>query len=172
MNSANSHCFNCGQQMESDCNFCPSCGSVKKATQTPPVATEPHRWMKDSALTASPPASGPSIQAAPATQIQYVPYAVSAPSQVAGTQNLGLSGAVRTMSVVAISLMLVGFIPCLGWLNYLNLVFSFVTIVLCIIALVSARTDAERSSAFIALALVVVAICMGIARLILGGGCL
>jgi hypothetical protein len=68
--------------------------------------------------------------------------------------------------------MLIGFIPCLGWLNYLNLTFSFITIVLSIVALASAKSDSARGAAVVGLALVVIAICLGIGRLILGGGCL
>jgi hypothetical protein len=76
------------------------------------------------------------------------------------------------MGIIAIALMLIGFIPCLGWLNYLNLTFSFVTVVLSIVSLASAKSDSARSSAIIGLALVVVAICLGVGRLIIGGGCL
>ena len=120
-------------------------------------------------VSSAPPSSGPLVQAAAPPQIQYV-HAIAVP--VTHTPDLGLAGTVRTMGIVAISLLLIGFIPCLGWLNYLNLTFSFVTIILCIVALTSARTDSARSSAVAGLALVVVAVCLGIGRLILGGGCL
>jgi hypothetical protein len=76
------------------------------------------------------------------------------------------------MGIIAISLMLIAFIPCLGWLNYLNLTFSFITVILSIVALASAKTDSARGSAVIGLALVVVAISLGVGRLIIGGGCL
>lgn len=76
------------------------------------------------------------------------------------------------MGIVAISFMLIGFIPCLGWLNYLNLTFSFITIILSIVALASAKSDSARSAAVLGIALVVMAICLGVGRLILGGGCI
>lgn len=113
--------------------------------------------------------SAPLVQPVPAPQVQYVPY-VAAP--VVSAQDNGLAGTVRTLGVVAIALMLIGFIPCLGWLNYLNLTFSFVTVILSIVALAQSKSDSARSSAIIGLALVVVAICLGIGRLIIGGGCL
>lgn len=123
--------------------------------------------MREPAASAPLPNNGPLVAAVPA-QVQYVPYAVSATQ----SQDLGLGGTVRTMGIVAVSFMLIGFIPCLGWLNYLNLTFSFITVILSIVALASAKSDSGRSAAVLGLALVVMAICLGVGRLILGGGCL
>jgi len=67
--------------------------------------------------------------------------------------------------------MLVGFIPCLGWLNYLNLLLSVITLILGIVAIAMALSDADRSAAFIGVALVLMAAFLGTGRLILGGGC-
>ncbi len=123
-------------------------------------------------MSAAPQNSAPLAPAtAAAPQIQYVTYAVPPPS-IPVMQDLGLGGTVRTMGILAISFMLIGFIPCLGWLNYLNLTFSFVTVILSIVALASAKSDVARSAAMLGIALVVIAICLGIGRLILGGGCL
>ena len=79
---------------------------------------------------------------------------------------------VRTMGIVALSFMLVGFIPCLGWLNYLNILLSFVTLILGIVAIATAKSDADRSAAILGVALVVMAIFLGTGRLIIGGGCI
>jgi hypothetical protein len=119
-----------------------------------------------------PPKSAPLVRVAapPPPQIQVVAYAGPAPAVAASDS--GLSATVRTMGIIAISLMLIAFIPCLGWLNYLNLTFSFITVILSIVALASAKTDSARGSAVIGLALVVVAISLGVGRLIIGGGCL
>lgn len=169
MNASAQHCASCGFLLEPDCDFCPGCGSARsKPSYSPRVATEPHAWMKDPP-SAQPRTSAPLVQPAAAPQIQYVPYAVPAP--VANTQDSGLPATVRTMGIVAVALMLIGFIPCLGWLNYLNITFSFVTIILSIVALASAKSDSARGSAVLGLALVVVAICAGIGRLIIGAGC-
>ena len=126
--------------------------------------------MRDAPAAAPPVVSAPLMQPVPAPQIQYV--AVATPAPAFSAQESGLAATVRTMGIVAIALMLIGFIPCLGWLNYLNLTFSFVTVILSIVALASAKSDSARSSAIIGLALVVVAICLGVGRLIIGGGCL
>ena len=61
--------------------------------------------------------------------------------------------AVRTMGIIALSLMLIGLIPCLGWVNYFNFAFSFVTVVLAIVALATATNDSARYSAIIGLVL-------------------
>jgi hypothetical protein len=171
MNPGNAYCPACGFLLEPDCDFCPSCGSAKGRSENPrPISSEPHTWMKVSSTHAQPPVSGPLVQAAPPAQVQYIPDVMPSPSAV--VQDTGLGATVRTMGIIAISLMLIGFIPCLGWLNYLNLTFSFVTVILSIVAIASAKTDSVRSSAVLGLALVVVAICLGIGRLIIGGGCL
>ena len=79
---------------------------------------------------------------------------------------------VRTMGIVALSFMLVGFIPCLGWVNYINILLSFVTLIIGIVAIASAKSDADRTSAFLGVALVGIAIFLGTGRLIIGGGCI
>jgi len=118
---------------------------------------------------AQPVVSAPSPQPV-APQIQYVSYEVHGPTAQGRESGLGVT--VRTLGIVALSLMLVGFIPCLGWVNYLNITLSIVTIVIGIVAIASAKSDAERTSAFLGLGFVVMAIFVGIGRLILGGGCL
>ena len=156
--------------MDADSDFCPGCGAARsKSDHRPTNSREPHGWMRD-APSAAPRVSAPLVQPVGSPQIQYVPYAVASPATNA--QDSGLATSVRTMGIIAIALMLIGFIPCLGWLNYLNLTFSFVTVVLSIVSLASAKSDSARSSAIIGLALVVLAICLGVGRLIIGGGCL
>ena len=78
----------------------------------------------------------------------------------------------RTMGIIALSFMLIGFIPCLGWMNYLNIVLSFVTIVIGIVAIVNGKSDGDRTAAFLGVAFVGLAIVLGTFRLILGGGCI
>ena len=117
------------------------------------------------------PAAYPSPQpVATAPQLNYVTYQVNGPT--APRQDSSVGATVRTMGIVALSFMLVGLIPCLGWLNYINLVLSFITIVMGIVAIASAKSDTERGAAFLGVALAVIAIFFGFGRLILGGGCL
>ena len=180
----NPYCSHCGFLLEPDCDFCPSCGSAKATSQhSSSNARDPHVWMKDSpppqaqplpqprhsASLAQPVPSAPLPQ--PAAQIQYVTYEVHGPT-TQGVRDSGLGVTVRTMGIIALSFMLIGFIPCLGWLNYLNLALSFITIVIGVVAIVSAKSDADRTSALLGLAFVVLAIILGTGRLIIGGGCL
>lgn len=158
--------------MDADCEFCPGCGALKtKSAPLPTNTRQPHAWMREAPPTPQPAVSASLVQpvAVPVPQVQYVPY-VGAP--VVSAQDTGLAVTVRTLGIVAITLMLIGFIPCLGWLNYLNLTFSFVTVILSIVALAQSKSDSARSSALIGLALVVVAICLGTGRLVIGGGCI
>jgi len=134
--------------------------------------------MKDPPPVAQPVQSAPLPQpahvAAPlqpaAPQIQYLTYEVHGPTTQRQSSGLGVT--VRTMGIIALSFMLVGFIPCLGWLNYLNIVLSFITIIIGIVAIAGAKSDAERTSAFLGVAFVGLAIVLGTGRLIIGGGCI
>lgn len=124
-------------------------------TPAPPLSQPAHR-------NASPQVAAP--------QVQYVTYEVHGPTTQ--RQDGGLGMTVRTMGIVALSFMAIGFIPCLGWFNYLNIALSFITIIIGIVAIAGAKSDAERTPAIIGVALVVIAIFLGTGRLILGGGCL
>lgn len=116
------------------------------------------------------PLAQPALQPmAPAPQIQYVTYQVNGPTAQRHDSGLGMT--VRTMGIVALSFMLVGFIPCLGWLNYINIVLSSITLIIGIVAIATAKSDADRTSAFLGVALVVMAMFLGTGRLIIGGGC-
>lgn len=132
----------------------------------PPPVAQP----VNSAPLRQPVNSAPLIQpAVAAPQIQYVTYEVH--GSTSQRQESGLGVTVRTLGIIAISFMLVGFIPCLGWLNYLNLALSFFTIILGIVAIATGKSDADRSAAILGVAFVAIAIFLGTGRLILGGGC-
>ena len=73
--------------------------------------------------------------------------------------------------ILAIIGMLVGFIPCLGALNWLNIPFAGLGVILSAIALSSSDND-TKSSATAGLACCVIALFFGIIRLVLGGGVL
>lgn len=174
MNVVNPYCSRCGAPLESDCDFCPACGTAKAhGSQASAPTREPHAWLQTPAGSTAPANSGSLVQSPPQPQIQYVPYAVQAPVPIQNaTTESGLPVTVRTMGIVALSLTLVGLVPCLGWLNYFNFAFSFVTFVLAIVAIASARSDAARTSAILGLVFVLIANVIGVFRLILGGGCL
>lgn len=134
----------------------------------PPPVAQP---VNSTPPAAQPVNSGPLVQhVAAAPQVQYVTYQVHGPTSQGQQSGLGVT--VRTLGIIALSFMLIGFIPCLGWLNYLNIFLSIVTIIIGIVAIASAKSDTDRTSAILGVALVVMAIFLGTGRLILGGGCL
>ena len=168
MTAGTSFCANCGSSLESDSDFCTSCGAAKRrVNQAPPTASAPHSWMHDAPPVAAPASVAPVVR--PTVQVLQPQYVQPAPSSAA--HESGLPQTVRTMGIVAISLMAIGLIPCLGWINYLNFPFSFITLVLSIVALTQARSDSARSSALIGLTLVILANFIGVVRLVIGGGC-
>ena len=174
MTAVNPYCSKCGSPLESDCDFCPACGAAKSnlSQAVSPATREAHSWMQDPVVSAGSTNSGRLAQQSPPPQIQYVPYAVPAPAPATVIEEGGLPIAVRTMGIIALCLMVVALIPCLGWLNYFNFLVSPVTFVLAIVAIVGARTDSGRTSAILGLVLVLIANMIGVGRLILGGGCL
>ncbi len=66
--------------------------------------------------------------------------------------------------------MLVGLIPCFGWLNWLNLPLSLVGLIISIVALAQAGRDESKSGSVAGLVLCILALFFGTIRLILGGG--
>jgi hypothetical protein len=73
--------------------------------------------------------------------------------------------------ILAIIGMLVGFIPCLGALNWLNIPFAGLGLIVSAIALSSSDRD-TKSSAVAGLTCCIIALFFGIFRLVLGGGVL
>jgi hypothetical protein len=67
----------------------------------------------------------------------------------------------------------IGLIPCLGWLNWIGVPFGAIGVVLGIVAMGRARGAGQPPGAAIAgLVLSAVAACLGLFRLVLGGGIL
>ena len=63
----------------------------------------------------------------------------------------------------------VAFFPCLGSINWINIPFSAIGLILSIVALVSANTPSKGKS-IAGLILCGVAVLLGIIRLVMGGG--
>ncbi len=74
-----------------------------------------------------------------------------------------------TWGILAIVGMIVGFFPCLGALNWANIPFSVVGLIISIIALVRAKAE-PKGAAIAGLVLCAVAIVIGTVRLVAGGG--
>jgi hypothetical protein len=73
--------------------------------------------------------------------------------------------------VLAFLGMVIAFLPCLGFLNWINIPFAGVGLVLSIIALATSKL-ANRGVAIAALVCNSVAVAIGVIRLALGGGIL
>jgi hypothetical protein len=71
--------------------------------------------------------------------------------------------------ILAVVGMLVAFFPCVGWMNWLNIPFSGVGLIIGIIALSTAPPD-KKGMAVAGTVMCAIAIVLGAIRLILGGG--
>ncbi|MCK9436267.1 MAG: hypothetical protein M0Q12_03545 [Synergistaceae bacterium] len=72
--------------------------------------------------------------------------------------------------ILAILGMIVGFFPCLGSLNWINLPFATIGLIISIVALVQSKEGEPRGNAVTGLVLCAVALLFGTIRLIAGGG--
>lgn len=83
---------------------------------------------------------------------------------------------ILTLLIVASFLTAVGFLPCLGWINWIGIPVSMSSMVLSIVALSESRgtPDAPRPTDFYVGALTgsVLLLAFGSMRWVLGGGCL
>ncbi|MBV6478872.1 MAG: hypothetical protein HGGPFJEG_01629 [Ignavibacteria bacterium] len=74
--------------------------------------------------------------------------------------------------ILAILGMLLGFIPCLGAYNWINIPFAAVGLIISIIAAVGSDVNSSKTSAIAGIVMCAIAIVFGIIRLTLGGGIL
>jgi hypothetical protein len=72
--------------------------------------------------------------------------------------------------ILALIGMIIGFIPCFGAYNWINIPFAAVGLILSIIAIVNSRPDESKGSATAGLILCAAAMIFGLIRLLLGGG--
>ena len=71
--------------------------------------------------------------------------------------------------ILAVTGMLVGLIPCFGWLNWLNIPFAFAGLIFSVIVHLTSRGP-NRQSSLVAIILCVLAILLGSKRLVAGFG--
>jgi hypothetical protein len=71
--------------------------------------------------------------------------------------------------ILALVGMIVAFFPCLGSLNWLNIPFSGIGLIISIVSLNSA-TETDRGKAITGIVLCGIAIVLGLIRLVAGGG--
>ncbi|HMS65174.1 MAG TPA: hypothetical protein PKD83_07970 [Ignavibacteria bacterium] len=74
--------------------------------------------------------------------------------------------------ILAVIGMLIGFIPCLGAYNWINIPFAAVGLIISIIAAINADPLDSKSSATAGIVMCGFAVVFGIIRLMLGGGLL
>jgi hypothetical protein len=73
--------------------------------------------------------------------------------------------------ILAIIGMIVGFFPCLGSLNWLNIPFSGIGLIISIVAVVTAKVE-KKGGGIAGIVLCAIAVVLGLIRLIAGGGAL
>lgn len=114
---------------------------------------------------------GPPAQYQPPQPAPYPPAPLAQASSSSSLPQMGM-----TLAVVVACIVLLGLVPCLGWLNWFALIFGKVSLVMCIIAVASEKDPGRRSKAVTGLILLCVALGVAVIRLtlslILGGGCL
>jgi hypothetical protein len=158
----------------------------------PPAA---HRWMSDAAnLKAEPQPQRPPIQQYPPQSPggnvyqppaqTHQPLAPSPPPQVhhvihqqvgptyGAPQGSALPVIAMSMGIVTASLMLIGLIPCLGWVNWMTLIVGGISNLLCWVSIITEKQQDSRNKALIGLVLTFIALFVGLIRLIIGGGCI
>lgn len=74
--------------------------------------------------------------------------------------------------ILAILGMLTAFFPCLGSLNWLNIPFATIGLIISVIALAQAKPGEPKGNAIAGLVLCSIAMIFGMIRLIIGGGIL
>jgi hypothetical protein len=84
----------------------------------------------------------------------------------------GLAKAGMGLGISAACLMVLGLIPCLGWLNWFVLILAGIAKILCWVAVFTERSSIARNHAVIGLVACFLALLIGFFRLVLGGGCL
>jgi hypothetical protein len=76
------------------------------------------------------------------------------------------------LGILAIVGMVVGFFPCLGSLNWLNIPFAAIGLIISIVAVVKVKPGETRGMAIAGIICCSVALVAGLARLLVGGGLL
>jgi hypothetical protein len=142
-----------------------------------------HSWMQDAQGSAG--AQPRQEQMRPAVNYAALAYQPPVPSQpvhhlvvhqtVNPYQTQGgssLPTVAMSMGIVSMCLMLLGLVPCLGWINWMMLLVAGVNKILCWVCIFTEKRPDARSKAVVGLVLTFVALFIGVIRLILGGGCL
>ena len=120
-----------------------------------------------------PPFRPPDTRTYQPTGFADAPTQPLAPLQGANTINNhapddSLASASMIIGVIVSCFMIVGLVPCLGWLNWFTLSVGGVNLIISVIALLNAKTDKSRNMATIGLVVTLLACAIGFVRLLLG----
>jgi hypothetical protein len=74
-----------------------------------------------------------------------------------------------TWGILALGGMVVGFIPCLGWVNWFNIPFAIVGLIFSFVAHVTSSSP-RRGNSLAGIILCLIAVLLGSKRLVLGAG--
>jgi hypothetical protein len=74
--------------------------------------------------------------------------------------------------ILALVGMFIAFFPCLGSLNWLNIPFALIGLIVSIVALVQAKPEEKKSGSVAGICCCAAAVLFGAIRLMLGGGLL
>ena len=190
-------CLSCGAHNVEGVLYCVRCGKRLEPPAPPP---ESWRYSDDLNRTQVNQAGAqPTYQPPPAYQNQpppvYQNYPAQAPQQVQplyaqtpppqyqpqypaplaapqSSTNSSLPQIGMTMGIIVACIMVLGLVPCLGWMNYFTIIFGKITIILCIVALVTEKNSSRSSKALLGLILASSSLVIGFIRLVIGGGCL
>ena len=112
--------------------------------------------------------------AAPLAQYQPPTLQASSNNQSSGLA-ISLSMASLGLGIASLCFMLLGLVPCLGWLNWFTLALGFGALVTGVIVLTQQPKDGMKNDSSMAIPGLVIAsltLIIGGIRLVLGGGCL
>jgi hypothetical protein len=74
------------------------------------------------------------------------------------------------IGIIVLVLMLIGFVPCFGALNWINIPFAGIGLIISILALVQSKGGEEKGKVIAGIILCSIALIFGLIRLVLGGG--
>jgi hypothetical protein len=72
--------------------------------------------------------------------------------------------------ILVLAIMLVGFVPCFGALNWINIPLAGIGLIISIVALVQSKIGEEKGKVIAGLILCSIALIFGLLRLLMGGG--
>jgi hypothetical protein len=162
-------------------NNCPRCGAQNAGTAqscylcgTPLLpSAAPHAQSHSQPSGYSPPYFEQTPVPGRPASWQQPSVAPSAAATASGAQEGKLSKIGMTLGIIVACLMVVGLIPCLGWLNWFTLLLGAVAKILNWVAVFTEnKIPGALNKAVIGLVLSTVAIFIGSIRLVLGAGCL